>query len=54
MKIRVIQRWARNPETGERVDVNYEMQLADDEGNWHPVPVIDMEVPFEEDHDTGH
>lgn len=46
MIIRVIQRWAKHPETGQRVDLFYEMQQRDEDGNWHAIPVIDEEVDF--------
>lgn len=53
MKIRVIQRWVKHPETGERVDVSYEMQQVDEDGNWQSVPVISEEIFLEKNDDTS-
>ena len=46
MKVRVIQKWAKHPETGQRVDIYYEMQQRDEDGNWNKIPVFDEEIDF--------
>jgi hypothetical protein len=46
MKVRVIQRWTKHPETGQRIDLSYEMQQEDENGNWKAVPIVDEEVDF--------
>jgi redox-sensitive bicupin YhaK (pirin superfamily) len=53
MKVRIIQYWVRNPETGERVDTRYNLQQEDENGQWHDVPVFDMEVKIEDRKDEG-
>jgi hypothetical protein len=46
MKVRVIQQWAKHPETGQRVDLFYVMQQEDENGNWNAVQIVDEEVDF--------
>ena len=46
MSVRVIQRWTKHPETGQRIDLSYEMQQEDENGNWKAVQVVDEEVDF--------
>ena len=53
MKVRVIQKWAKHPETGQRVDIYYEMQQRDENGNWNAIPVIDEEVDFPVENDPA-
>ena len=53
MKVRIIQYWVKHPETGERVDTRYNLQQEDENGQWHDVPVFDMEVEIENRKDEG-
>lgn len=53
MKLRVVQYWAKHPETAERVDLKYSLQQEDDYGMWHDVPVFDMEVRIEDREDES-
>jgi len=52
MKVRIIQYWQKHPETGERVDIRYNLQQEDETGFWNDVPVFDAEVVTEEE--KGH
>jgi len=49
--VRVVQYWTKNPETGERIDISYELQALVGE-DWVPVPVVEVEVRVDqENHD---
>jgi LEA14-like dessication related protein len=52
MKLRVVQYWAKHPETGERVDLKYRLQQLDDD-RWVDVPIFDMEVRIEDREDES-
>ena len=49
--IRVVQYWTRHPETGERVDVGYVLQIRDGD-EWVQVPIIDVEIKNDQE-DNG-